>query len=249
MNLLHLGTRIRGQREKCRLTQAQLANSLTITAQAVSKWERGENAPDIAILRTLAKVLGVSVDWILSGDDRPRETFEATVFCSSIRNFAHRSAQLNPRDVARWINGIFSVATDCVLQFDGVPVKYVGDGFLAYFSERSHAKRALDAASAVSRTLDDHNFLVTLVTGDIYLGAIGHRDYASPDIMGDTVNTAFLLNQWATAQSDARLVCSKSAIADPATCGFPVKPRRFKAKGNETTVDILELAVETQMRG
>ena len=68
MNLKELGKRIRAQREKCRLKQVDIANALQISAQAVSKWERGENAPDIAVLLDLTRLLGVSTDWLLGAD-------------------------------------------------------------------------------------------------------------------------------------------------------------------------------------
>ncbi len=209
MDLAELGARIRSQREKCRLTQAQLANSLMITAQAVSKWERGDNAPDIIQLKPLAQLLGVSIDWILSGQDN-KDTFEATVFCSSLRNFASRSSQMSPKDVARWINGIFHTLTESVLAHNGVPVKYVGDGFLAYFTGYDQASRTISAAQDAERALDDDNLLITLHRGQIYLGTIGHHEYARPDIMGETVNSVFMMNQWATANSNARLIVSET---------------------------------------
>jgi class 3 adenylate cyclase len=208
MNLAILGKRIKCQREKARLTQAQLANSLQITAQAVSKWERGENAPDIAILKMLSAVLDVSVDWLLSGQDTRPDTFETSIFCTSMRNFAKRSAHTAPKDIALWINGLFTVLTECTLRNGGVPVKYVGDGFLAYFSESRHQLRALQAARDGCAAIQDPNLLITLHSGPIYLGAIGHHDFARPDIMGDAVNTVFLMNQWATTHSQARLLLS-----------------------------------------
>lgn len=209
MNLTVLGNRIREQREKGHLTQAQLANSLLVSPQAVSKWERGENAPDISLLAALGRVLGVSVDWLLSGQDVPLDTFAATLFCSSLRRFASHSAAMAPRDVALRINGIFHVLTESVLEQQGVPVKYVGDGFLAYFSGPGQQVRAARAALNGMRALRDDNLLVVLHSGPVYLGTIGHHEYASPDIMGDTVNTAFLVNQWATANSRAQLLLTE----------------------------------------
>ena len=44
------------------LTQEQLAGRLGCTAQAVSKWENGATAPDIALLPLLAQALGVDVN-------------------------------------------------------------------------------------------------------------------------------------------------------------------------------------------
>jgi len=48
------------------MTQQQLADELLVTNKAVSKWETGSGLPDIAILPTLASVLGVTTDDILS---------------------------------------------------------------------------------------------------------------------------------------------------------------------------------------
>ena len=60
-----LGDRIRRQREKRGIKQQDIAHALQVSPQAVSKWERGENAPDISLLGPLARLLGVSTDWLL----------------------------------------------------------------------------------------------------------------------------------------------------------------------------------------
>jgi transcriptional regulator with XRE-family HTH domain len=44
-----------------------LADALSVSHQAVSKWERGESLPDVATLVPLATVLGISVDELLRG--------------------------------------------------------------------------------------------------------------------------------------------------------------------------------------
>ena len=40
----------------------ELADKLAVTYQAVSKWERCVNSPDIALIPKIAQVLGVSID-------------------------------------------------------------------------------------------------------------------------------------------------------------------------------------------
>ena len=65
MLLGELGQRIRTQRERLGLKQHDIANALQVSPQAVSKWERGENAPDIAVLGELCTLLGVTTDWLL----------------------------------------------------------------------------------------------------------------------------------------------------------------------------------------
>lgn len=196
MNLAELGQRVRELREKRWLKQRDIANALQISPQAVSKWERGENAPDLAVLLDLSKLLGVSCDTLLGRREKTGDTFEATVFCTGLNHFAERSAQMPPRDVALWANGLFHLVTEAVVRWDGVPVKYVGDGFLGFFSGAGHARRAVRAGLETQRLVASEDMVIALHTGEIYLGSIGHAEYARPDIIGDAVNTGFLVMHW-----------------------------------------------------
>jgi len=72
MNVAEVGERIRQRREQAGLRQRDIADALQLSAQVVAKWERGENAPDIGVLPQLARLLGISTDWLLAGfDDSP----------------------------------------------------------------------------------------------------------------------------------------------------------------------------------
>ena len=62
-----LGKRIAALRREKELKQDELAEKLGVSPQAVSKWENDQTCPDISILPLLAKILGVSVDELLSG--------------------------------------------------------------------------------------------------------------------------------------------------------------------------------------
>ena len=46
----------------------QLAEKLSITDRAVSKWERGKSLPDSAIMLELCSLLGITVNDLLSGE-------------------------------------------------------------------------------------------------------------------------------------------------------------------------------------
>ena len=50
------------------MTQSRLADILNYSDKAVSKWERGEAVPDIAVLKQIADYFGVSVDYLLTKD-------------------------------------------------------------------------------------------------------------------------------------------------------------------------------------
>ncbi len=53
-------------RKSNKLTQLELAEKLNYSDKAISKWERGESMPDILILKQLADMYNVSVDYILN---------------------------------------------------------------------------------------------------------------------------------------------------------------------------------------
>ncbi len=59
---MELGIKIKQLRYKASLTQEQLAGRLSVSPQAVSKWENGAAMPDIGLLPELAEIFGVSID-------------------------------------------------------------------------------------------------------------------------------------------------------------------------------------------
>lgn len=63
-----IGTFIKDLRKEKGMTQKELADALHITDRAVSKWERGLNAPDIALLEPLSELLEVSVGELIRGE-------------------------------------------------------------------------------------------------------------------------------------------------------------------------------------
>ena len=60
-----IGQRIREQRRKAELTQEQLAELLSVSPQAVSRWETDAAMPDISLLLPLCNLFGVSADYLL----------------------------------------------------------------------------------------------------------------------------------------------------------------------------------------
>ena len=58
-----IGNKIAEARKKTNISQAQLAQRLFISSQAVGKWERGESMPDIITFNRLADILGVDLNY------------------------------------------------------------------------------------------------------------------------------------------------------------------------------------------
>ena len=56
------------RRKALGLTQRQLAEQLSVSDKAVSKWETGRGLPDVLLMPPLCAVLGITVNDLLSGE-------------------------------------------------------------------------------------------------------------------------------------------------------------------------------------
>lgn len=63
LNSKSIGDKIATARKKSNLSQAGLAQQVSISPQAVGKWERGESMPDITTLIRLAEILSVDLNY------------------------------------------------------------------------------------------------------------------------------------------------------------------------------------------
>lgn len=63
---MEIGEVIRKYRKEKNLTQEEMAVRLGVTAPAVNKWENGNSLPDIALLAPIARLLGITLDTLLS---------------------------------------------------------------------------------------------------------------------------------------------------------------------------------------
>ncbi len=53
-------------RKQFNMTQAEFAQKLNYSDKAVSKWERGEAIPDLIVVKQIADIYGVTVDYLIS---------------------------------------------------------------------------------------------------------------------------------------------------------------------------------------
>lgn len=60
-----LGEKIRAARKQCGLSQEQLAEKMSVSRSAIAKWETDKGLPDVGNLKILARLLNVSVDYLL----------------------------------------------------------------------------------------------------------------------------------------------------------------------------------------
>ena len=73
-----LGQRIKEEREKKQCTQDDLAETLNVSRQAISKWEVGSAYPDIDRLVQISNLFDISLDSLIKGDDSLKKSIVIT---------------------------------------------------------------------------------------------------------------------------------------------------------------------------
>ena len=73
MNQEKIGKFIAECRKKKNITQAQLAEKLSITDRAISKWETGKSMPDSSLMLKLCEILDITVTELLIGELASKE--------------------------------------------------------------------------------------------------------------------------------------------------------------------------------
>lgn len=66
--LFPLAGKIKQLREKSEMTQAELARELGLTRSSINAWEMGLSVPSTPFIVELAKLFGVSTDYLLGLD-------------------------------------------------------------------------------------------------------------------------------------------------------------------------------------
>ncbi len=82
---MEMGKEIRRLREDRGITQEALAEVLNVTAQSVSKWERGTSMPDVQILPQIAVYFGVTIDQLFAmGPEQQMERIENRIYSQGL---------------------------------------------------------------------------------------------------------------------------------------------------------------------
>ena len=68
MNQVKIGQFIKEIRKEKNLTQREVAQKLCISEKTVSKWETGNGLPEVSSMLPLCKLLGISINELLSGE-------------------------------------------------------------------------------------------------------------------------------------------------------------------------------------
>ena len=163
-----IGNFIAAKRKNIGLTQQQLADKLNISFQAVSKWENGSAYPNVEILYDLGIALGVTVDEILSGNEKVEEGLSYSKagvdisYTDSIKS--EMSAYLRSGD-ARVLNGLGPFASLYDIHFPEIK-----NPVLVLKSEEPGSKQKLAMEYGYTESIC-HDMINHLVNDIVVMGA------------------------------------------------------------------------------
>ena len=107
-----LGEKIQQLRREAGISQEKLAEKLNVSRQAISKWELGSAVPELENVVALAKLFGVTTDWLLMDDgleiqSRHSDTaLEQVIIPNSSTNTSQKMDFLK-KDQWKWIAPTF----------------------------------------------------------------------------------------------------------------------------------------------
>ena len=114
MDQIKIGSFIAEIRKQQNMTQRQLADELSISNKTVSKWERGKGLPEVSLMLPLCKILGITVNDLLTGERVSEDNYKK----SAEKNLMHlmKENEENRKHMAlSIICGIITIIAVCSL--------------------------------------------------------------------------------------------------------------------------------------
>lgn len=155
----------------------------------------------------------VVVDEVLDNPDALQlggKRREISVVFADIRGYTGFSEAMPPEYVVQMLNDYLSLAANVILSYSGTLDKYLGDGIMAIFNapedQPDHVQLAAEAAmmlQAGARELaqqrgDGLSFSIGIAVGDAVVGYIGTDSAVNYTAVGDVVNLAKRLQEYAS---------------------------------------------------
>ncbi len=100
--------RLRDFRKRAGLNQVDLATKLSLDTSLISRWEKGDREPSAQQLADFARVIGVSLDYVLNATVRP--TFKFHAQSHAARNNAAQTALLAAETQVHYVDSAYKLA-------------------------------------------------------------------------------------------------------------------------------------------
>ena len=207
----------------------------------------------------------IIVNDLLTNKDRLKmggEKKEVTVFFSDIRNFTSFCETHTAEQVIEQLNEYFDAMINVVYEFQGTLDKFVGDEIMAIWgaplSQDNHALLAVKAGVkqlAVLKELQSKwerenktvlDIGIGINSGEVVVGNIGAEKYKNYTVIGDTVNTAYRLQDYtktisASREQKCRLIISESTKLKIEAFGEFSNLGEIQVKGKREPIRVWEV--------
>lgn len=123
MDLVKIGKYIAEKRKALGLTQKQLAEKLGMSDKSVSKWERGVCLPDVSVYLELCKILGITINEFLAGEDISEENLTEKAEDNLIqvaKDSKHRQKHLKGMIAVLALTAVLAIAAAGVMWYRSV---------------------------------------------------------------------------------------------------------------------------------
>jgi len=128
--MINISEKISSLRKTHNLTQEALGEAVGVSAQAVSKWEKGDSLPDISVIPDICKVFSISADILIGNEGNMTSKMymdKALEVCDGIFakiNLLQETMGkiITPNNCEEYVNdglSIFTSEADCLLVADG----------------------------------------------------------------------------------------------------------------------------------
>ncbi|MEP6978191.1 MAG: adenylate/guanylate cyclase domain-containing protein [Thermoleophilia bacterium] len=186
------------------------------------------------------------------------ETLEVTILMSDVRGYSTIAEHAEPHSLAAQLNEHRQEMTRLITAHSGTVMQFVGDEVFAVFGApvamAGHAAQAIaaayemQAAQAVinagwsEQTMSPFGLGIGLSTGEVAGALLGSEQHVEYSVVGDTVNLAHRLQQWALA-GDVVLSSNTFLAAGRPSDAEPLEPAAVK--GREALVAAYRMRPDT----
>jgi uncharacterized protein YjbI with pentapeptide repeats len=205
-----IGNKIAEARKKLAISQAQLAEQLFLSPQAVGKWERGESLPDLITCNRLAEIFGVDLNFFsenapqtaqvaanVLGTETPISTLPTTQ--------SKKKWGLNwNMSQGNWVDADFSGLKNLQDKFNGSNMKnckFIGSDLSDIRLEGNAIGKCdfsnsnLRNAKIKSSDLQNNQFVgCSFIDARISASEINHCDFSNANFSGVEISTSELRN-------------------------------------------------------
>ena len=197
-----IGNKIAEARKKLSISQAQLAEKLFISAQAVGKWERGESMPDILTLNKLADILSVDLNYFSEKFD----SYESEIASNPEETTKDNQLKKVKWDmsIGNWVDADFSGLKDLQEKFSSSNLKnckFIGSELLGLILKSNQIENCDFSNSDISRSNIQSSHLVRndfksccLKESKFSVSHLKDSDFTNADFTGASFNLSDFIN-------------------------------------------------------